>query len=487
MNRRDFVQMAGGFGLSLYGLNSLIGCGATVDGTFTDLSFPTQSTPPVLPGDSNLGWWMRGNYAAVDDEIEAFDLEVMGSLPPALNGMFLRNGPNPKGNSSSFWLMGAGMLHGVHLSNGKALSYRNRWIQTEALKRTETNVLSNLGNTALVNHGGRVLALYEAGTPHEVTAQKLETVGIYTFSEKLNGPMTAHPKIDPKTGEMCFIGYSPLPPYLRFHTVSAAGNLIRSEIIELPRGVMMHDFQLTENYAVFFDLPMTFDLMAAQTSPFPVKFDPALGARIGVMPRTGTNADVKWFDIEPCFMFHTMNAYETSDGTVLIEGCRMESIWEQGFSTVLPAAVPFEWQLNMSTGKATERAVFDTTLDFPMIDLRMQGQKHRISYGLHQVLPSEDYPLHPDGVVKYDRVTGEQDQWHCGYGVQPDEALFVADPADTGEDAGWLLTMVYNRADNVSELVVLDAQKLSDGPIARVKMPRRVPFGFHGIWVPDAA
>ena len=450
-----------------------------------DLSFPMQSEPPVLPGAADGDWWIRGNYGPVTDEIESLDLEVLGTLPPELNGYFLRNGPNPQAGESPFWLMGDGMLHGVHLSGGRALSYRNRWIQTEAYTSGNPQLLSNLGNTALTHHGGKLLALYEMGPPHEITMPSLETVGPYTFDQKLLGPMTAHPKIDPVSGELFFIGYSPIPPHLRFHTVSPAGELVRTEDIDLPQGVMMHDFQLTQNYAVFFDLPMIFDL--TQNSPFPVRFDAESGARIGIMPRTGTNDDVRWFDIDPCFVFHTMNAYENGEDELIIEGCRLESIWADGFSPTLPTATPWQWTLNLASGQATESQLLDTRMDFPIIDLRKQGREHGIHYGLHLIEGTNDYPMHPDGVLKYDRASGTSDSWICGHAAQPDEPLFVPDPNDTGEDAGWLITMVYNRADDISEVVVLDAQEVSKGPIARVKLPRRVPFGFHGVWVPDPA
>ncbi len=240
-----------------------------------DLGFPAQPNPPMLPGPTDADWWSRGNYAPVTDEIEAIDLEVVGTLPPESNGYFLRNGPNPRDTESQFWLMGDGMLHGVHLSGENVLSYRNRWVRTETWLNGNSNLLSNFGNTALTHHSGKLLALYEMGSPHEVALSTLDTVGPYTFDGNLVGPMTAHPKIDPATGELFFIGYSPFPPHLRFHTVNPAGELVRSEDIVLPQGVMMHDFQLTENYAVFFDLPLVFDL--TQDAPLPVRFSPESG------------------------------------------------------------------------------------------------------------------------------------------------------------------------------------------------------------------
>lgn len=483
-SRREFLQLLGAAGAVASTGGLIGGCEqALLDPT---LAFPSVSTPPVLDGDPSSPWWTRGNYAPVMNEMEAFDLEVIGSIPPEIEGFFLRNGPNPASGTSNFWLFGDGMLHGVELSCGRAVSYRNRWVQTAALGADNWSLLSNLGNTSLVHHAGTLLALYEIGAPHKVNLPDLSTDGVYHFDFDLAGPMTAHPKLDPVTGELFFIGSSPMPPHLRFHTVNASGALVRTEEIQIPRAVLMHDFQLTERYAVFFDLPLIVDLEQVEETDFPVVYAPEHGARIGVMPRDGGNEDIQWFDVDPCYVFHTMNAYEDQWGRVVVDGCRFSSIWENGFNALdpLPYSTPWQWTLDLSTGMVSEGALMDNPLDFPMIDLRRQGREHRVNYGLQLVPATQDYPMHPDGILKHDRLTGALDVWDCGYGVQPDEALFVPDPSDTGEDAGWLLSMVYNRAEGVSELVILDAMAVSAGPIARVKMPQRVPFGFHGLWVP---
>ena len=481
LTRRDFLNYLAATGVIVSSGGLLGGCAP-----ISDISFPQMSGPLVLEGDASKPWWMRGNYAPVEDEVESFDLEVLGSIPPELNGFFLRNGPNPYSGDSFFWLLGDGMLHGVEIANGKALSYRNRWIQHSALG-TEANALTvNPGNTALVHHSGKLLALYEMGPPHSIELSSLMTEGLYRFQDNsLSGPMAAHPKRDPKTGELFFIGYAPVAPYLRFHTVNPAGELVRTEEIELPRGVMMHDFQLTENYAVFFDLPMVFNV---ETPEFPIEFVREHGGRIGIMPRTGTNADLKWFDIDTCYLFHTINAYEDGAGKVVIEGCRIESYWENGFDSneSLPTASPWSWIVDLESGKVSEGQIIDDYfMDFPSIDHRAQGRENRFNYGMQLVPQSADYPMHPEGVLKHDRSTGSVEIWDTGISVQPDEAIFVPHPSETAEDAGWLLSMVYNRVEDCSELVILDASDVPGGPIARVKMPRRVPFGFHGLWVPS--
>jgi len=420
------------------------------------------------------------------DELESFDLEVTGSIPPEIDGFFLRNGPNPKNVDSDYWLLGDGMIHSVEFSKGRAVSYRNRWTQTHALADGHTSMLANPANTSLVHHGDKLLALYEMGAPYDINLSDLSTGEIYRYDYALEGPMSAHPKLDQKTGDLYFIGYFPMPPFLRLHKVSAAGKLVSTKIIDIPRAVLMHDFQLTENHVIFFDMPMVFDLENASQSPMPIQYAPQHGSRIGIMPKDGESDDVVWHEVDTCFMFHTFNAYEDGNGHIVIEGSRIGSLWEGGLraDSPLPMGIPWRWTINTTTGKISETEIMDFGLDFPTIDPRFQGVEHRMNYGLRLTATTPDYPMYPNGVVKHDRQTGGINIWDCGFATQPDEALFINDPNDPGEDAGWLMSMVYNRADNCSEVVILDATKVSAGPIARVKMPRRVPFGFHGLWMP---
>ena len=221
----------------------------------------------------------------------------------------------------------------------------------------------------------------------------------------------------------------------------------------------MHDFQITENFVIFFDLPLVFELVDG--SAFPMRFRPEYGARIGVMPRAGTNADVQWFDIDPCYLFHTYNAYEVND-EVIVEGSRLDSFWADGFSPVMPAGRPWRWRLNRGTGSVNEGQFFDTLMDFPVIDRRVQGMNYQMLYGLRQVPSSNDYPLHPDGIIKFNRNTSGLEQWVTGDAAQPDEPVFVPSREGHAEDEGWLMSMVYNRADDRSEVVILDAQRVSD-------------------------
>ena len=180
---------------------------------------------------------LRGNYAPVTAEVTAFDLPVEGQLPVELSGRYLRNGPTPKSGRSPHWFAGDGMIHGIELRDGKAQWYRNRWVQTRALSEPGARRIGDDGsvdrtigvnNTHVIGHAGKILALVESSFPYELTPE-LETVGVYDYDGRLDSAMTAHPKLCPVTGELHFFGYGFFEPYLTYHRVSAAGELVQSK------------------------------------------------------------------------------------------------------------------------------------------------------------------------------------------------------------------------------------------------------------------
>lgn len=255
-------------------------------------------------------FWYEGNFAPVLKEVTEHKLEVTGNIPPELNGRYFRNGANPM-NGSSDWFLGEGMLHGVEIKNGVANWYKNRFVQTPLLKekkitRAHTTIPGNsLANTHVIKHAGKYLALQEMHGPIEMT-KDLDTVGPYNFDNKLARNMTAHPKVCPETGEMMFFGYGVFPPFLTYHRVSSSGELVQSEEIYVKGATMAHDFVITRNYVIFMDLPMVWDTSKFMEKGIAVNFDESYGARMGVMPRAGSSKDVKWFDIDPCYVFHTV-------------------------------------------------------------------------------------------------------------------------------------------------------------------------------------
>jgi carotenoid cleavage dioxygenase-like enzyme len=438
--------------------------------------------------DSNTPFYLRGNFAPVTEEVTAFDLPVQGKIPEALRGRYVRNGPNQKSGAPGHWFVGDGMLHGVELRDGAARWYRNRWVRTKALAGEGEYVSADgkvdftvgVANTHIVEHAGRMLALVESSLPTEVTPE-LDTAGVYDFAGKLNGSMTAHPKLCPTTGELHFFGYSFFPPYLVYHVADAAGNLVHSEPIDVKGPTMIHDFNVTATRVVFMDLPVVFDLeLAMQGGGMPYRWDPSYGARLGVLPRRGSDADTKWYEIDPCYVFHPVNAFDDGDA-VVIDVPRYDKLWERSGDEFSSAHL-WRWRIDPSAGKVSSEQLDDRSIEFPRADPRRVGLTYRYHYDVNTEVHG-DLAFHT--LVKYDRDDGSAVAHDFGPGRVPGEAVFVPANDDAAEDDGWLLTYVYDEGRDGSDFVILDARDLTAPPVAVVALPQRVPFGFHGSWIAD--
>ncbi len=453
---------------------------------------------------SEISPFLAGNFAPVPEERDFEHLEVIGELPAELDGVFLRNGPNPQFSPPGHyhWFDGDGMLHGVHLRGGKA-SYRNRWIRTRGFERESAEghaiwtglfempqfdnpdgAFKNTANTALVFHAGRLLATWEGGPPHAVRAPDLSTLGLHDFDGRLEGPFTAHPKVDPGTGEMAFIGYAPLPPFLRYGVVSPDGRIAHQTEIDLEVPVMIHDMAITERHALLLDLPVVFRLEALAEGKPPFSFEPARPARIGAIPRLGRAQDVRWFEVAPCFVVHTVNAWEDGE-TVVLDACRMPS------TDVLQGTEPqpdtnlgrlFRWRFDLATGAVKEEPLDDVACDFPRIREDRTGRRARYAYAARFQSEPAAVPLF-DGLLKYDLATGRAEHHAFGPGRRGGEGVFAPRPGGREEDDGWVLTFVHDARTGRDELVVVDARDFGAAPVARVRIPGRVPYGFHATWV----
>ena len=435
----------------------------------------------------------RGNGKPVTEERTITDLRVTGALPVELDGRYVRNGANPFGGTSSHPFLGDGMVHGVRLRDGKAEWYRNRYVGTPFITNPALDVLdpavmadmaASKANTNVIGHAGKVLALEEGHFPY-VLDGGLDTVGPTDFGGVLGGSFTAHPKICPATGELLAFGYAPFEPYLRYLRVSADGALVQTETITVGGPTMMHDFNVTRNHVIFMDLPAVFDLEMAIRGEMPIRWDDSYPARLGVMPRTGTDADVKWYDINPCYVFHPMNAYEEGD-TIVLDVARLDHIWRD--STMdFPMPQFWRWTINLATGKVHEEQVDDRPGEFPRVADSVVGTKHRYGYmmGIPDN-PTYDDPMSTVGtIVKYDRQTGQRSEIVLGRGRVPGETVFVPAEGGTTEDEGYLMTFVYEATTDSSSFVVMDAKSMDETPVASIELPR-IPFGFHGSWIPSS-
>jgi carotenoid cleavage dioxygenase len=438
----------------------------------------TQTTKP---------YYLRGNFAPVTDELTAYDLPVTGALPAELNGTYVRNGPNPWTGASPDWRLGDGMLHGVHLSNGRASWYRNRYLRTGALAATTSPVVPDeatrrvgrlrgggRSNTHVVAHGGRILSLVESAWPMIVDAE-LSTLGSFNFDGAVDTPVTAHPKICPLTGELHFFGYQHAPPHLTYYVAGEDGRVTRRQAIEVSGPSFLHDFALTRHHAVFFDTPlrMVADWGAGPAMPF--QWSRTHQSRVVVVPRAG--GPTRSFDIEPGFFGHTANAYER-EGRLMVDGIRY---------VPSPHGEPpphfHRWEIDLVSGRTREETLDDRLLEFPRVDERRIGLPSRYTY-LIEVLTKEGEPtgaaLHRhDGASGVSQASGLRPSEMAG------ECVMVPAGADAAEDEGWLLMISYDRDRDGSDLVVLDARAFDQAPVARIQLPRRVPYGFHGSWIPS--
>lgn len=444
--------------------------------------------------------YLTANYGPVRDELTVTELEVEGAIPPELSGRYLRNGPNPDPIPDGYyhWFLGDGMIHGIELGAGRASWYRNRWVRTDSFNSRhdaepapgppDVFPLGNPANTNVVGHAGRIFALCEVGLPYELT-RDLSTIGRTDFGGKLGSPMTAHPKIDPVTGEMHFFGYSFTPPFCRYHVLDASGELIKSEVIELPASVMMHDFAITSTRVIFMDLPVVFDMELAGRGQFPFRWDVDNGARLGVMPRTGSGGDVNWIAIDPCYVFHPMNAYDDGD-RVVMDVCRFDSMFEQrdesGVDGPLDSDLPTltRWEIDTRAGVLKESTLDDRAMEFPRIDERRVGYEYRYGYSLE--LLSSEVGTEFGHIFKRDHRAGTIEVHNLGPGRSAGEAVFVPASDIAGEDEGWVMSIVYDSRSDKSDLVIVDATDFEGSPTAVIHLPTRVPYGFHGNWIPDS-
>jgi carotenoid cleavage dioxygenase-like enzyme len=436
-----------------------------------------------LPGAGEF--FQQGNYAPVPDELTEYDLPVEGTIPPEIDGWYLRDGPNPR-QPTGHWFTGDGMIHGVRIEGGAAKWYRNRWVRTDSFidpfplynADGTRNLRAAVANTHVVNHAGKTLALVESSLPYEIT-NDLETVGCYDFGGKLNDSMTAHPKICPTTGELHFFGYGNIfEPHVTYHRANADGELTVNRPLEVKALTMMHDFALTEGHVIFMDLPIVFnlDIAISGKSDIPYRWDDDYGARLGVLRRDDPFGEVCWFDIDPCYVFHVANAYDSADGkSIVLQAVRYPELWRDngGFEA---SAVLWNWTIDLQSGTVSERQLDDRAVEFPRIDDRLAGSKARYAVSVGDAR-----------LVRYDLDTGDAVEHRFGTTDSPGgpgEAVFVPSPSGPADESnGWYLGYVYDPVRNGSDLVILDATDFAGDPVARIRLPRRVPYGFHGNWI----
>ncbi|MNM97154.1 Carotenoid cleavage oxygenase [compost metagenome] len=436
--------------------------------------------------------WNSGAAAAVLDEVDLADLPVIGTIPEALNGMLVRNGPNPldgrfKGNDVLDWWPEDAMLHGISLQGGRATHYRNRWARTKRwadVYRPDVSLalLDTNPNVNVLHHAGEILALAEGGAPLAVTS-KLETLGASRRHPGLMNGMTAHPKVDPQTGELMTFRADWKPPFLRYAVTDAEGTTRVDIDIAMSSPSMMHDMAITATRSILLDLNVGYDFsMLSRGHRMPLRWRDDHNSRIGIIPRHG--GEVRWFEISPCFIQHVVNAYDADASTVVLDAVRYPHYFRLADDGLTfdenPLGVLWRYVIDLDSGVVTERQIDDSYIELPRINESWTGRPYRFLYAVEQPTNIEFR-----GVVRYDLASGSIQRYAVPEGDQNSEPVFVPRPGASEEDDGWLLVCVYRRATDTSDLVILDGKHIDADPLATVQLPRRIPAGFHGAWLPN--
>ncbi|MDO8953627.1 MAG: carotenoid oxygenase family protein [Gammaproteobacteria bacterium] len=462
------------------------------------------ATKPIINPQPNPD--LMASYAPVHDELDVQNLKVIGEIPADLNGVYMRNGPNPQFEPISYTYPfdGDGMIHAITIKEGKA-DYRNRYVETNALLKErkagkalysgvlnlrpmdpkwagpedEPFAVKNGAFIHIIRHADQYLALWEGGPAYEMT-RDLKTKGEWTpVGAKKPIDVCAHTRYDPLTGELWFVNYSITPPFLSLHKVDKKGQLLQSWDIEKSHSTMIHDFVLTKNYVIVFDCPMVFDLKKMVAGGPLLSWQPELGTRIGIMPRTG--GKMQWFQTEAFFVFHFANAYEQGH-EIIVDFVRHEKL---DLSSVGKGVPPMLYRsiINTQNGNLKHVALDDRLVEFPRIREDMDTLEHRYIYTPTKTTDIVKRRL-LNALVKYDVKTQGSEVHDFGRYAEIGEAVFAAKENSQSEDDGYLMLYVYDSQTEQSELVILDARNISAEPLARIKMPRRIPVGLHGSWMP---
>lgn len=445
--------------------------------------------------------YLTGLHAPMTEEKTITELAVTGTIPAQLDGRYLRIGPNPAAPEAAgyHWFTGDGMIHAVALKDGRALWYRNRWVRSNAVAAA-TGLPAAPGprhrfdtvNTNVVGIAGRTWALIEAGSFPVELDETMELQTYNDFDGTLAGSFTAHPHRDPRTGEhhaICYDGQD--PQRIRHVVIAPDGVVTREQAIPVRHGPSIHDCAITARFAVILDLPVTFSMRALIGGhSFPYRWNPDHAARVGLLPRDGDADDVIWCAVDPAYVFHVANAYDRADGMVVLDVCVYETMFAD--TTGGPNGRPLgleRWLVDPVARAVTRTTIDATPQEFPRPDERRFGQAHRIVYTMALPEDARDEFLGATALYKHDLERGTRETHDFGPGRYPGEFVFVpADEqaTDAAEDDGWMIGLVIDLAGETTDLVILDAAHFAGPPVASIRIPHRVPPGFHGNWLPRA-
>jgi len=460
--------------------------------------------------------YLTGAWAPLHEEVTASDLTVLeGTIPSDIDGIYLRNTENqlhqPLGRYHPF--DGDGMIHQMSFSGGE-VTYRNRFVRTRCFEAEQTSgrsvwgglmdgpgtstrpgfcahgSLKDSSSTDVIVHAGKAIStFYQCGEGYQLDPETLEPLGLASWVP-IDG-ISAHPKVDERTGELMFFNYSKYPPFMHYGVVDQAGKLVTYIPIDLPGPRLPHDMAFSENWSILNDLPVFWDEKLLERGVHAVREHEGLPSRFALIPRHGPASEIRWFEAAPTYVLHWLNAYEEGD-EVIMDGYFQEQptpepIAEAGEYGRLMAYVDqhsfksklHRWRFNLKDGTTIEERLDDRIVEFGMINQQFAGRKHRYVYS---TTAKPGWFLF-QGFVKHDLETGTSEELTLDDGRYASEAPFVPRMNPVSEDDGYLVSFIIDENTGTSECILIDAKRFSEGPVCRIQLPHKISSGTHATWV----
>jgi carotenoid cleavage dioxygenase len=443
---------------------------------------------------------------------------VEGTIPDDLHGVYLRNTENPLVPAAERYhpFDGDGMIHSIYFSNGAA-EYRNRFIRTEGLLAeldaggplwsglaesplvaprqdgwgARTRMKDASSTDVVVHNGVALTSFYQCGDLYRLDPISLDDNGREAWNGKFpDAGVSAHTKVDEATGELMFFNYQTTYPYMHYGVVSPTGDLVHYTPVPLPGPRLPHDMTFTENYSILNDCPLFWKEDLIERGIYATQFHRDMPTRLGVIPRYGTEKDIKWFECDATYVLHWINAYEDGDEIVVdgyfqfdpSPGVTPDATLEQRMFRFLDLFAlqsrPYRWRLNMKTGTVKEGPLSDTITEFGMINALIAGKNYEWVYS---TIPAVGW-FGFEGIIKHNVVTGTEENYRLPEGVYASETVFAPRPSPRSEDDGYLITFTMDVVNDSSQCLIFDAQNVSDGPVARIQLPERICSGTHATW-----
>ena len=462
--------------------------------------------------------YLIGPHEPIRKELDRPELECIGEIPKDFSGIYLRNGPNQRHSPYGLhhWFDGDGMIHSAEFKDGK-VGYRNKWIKTKSLTKEseegrsiwpglmdtpdrdlKTSWGSDLwlkdnSNTDIAIHAGEAITtFYQCGEAYKLDPVTLNTLGSIDLESQGARLMSAHCMTDENNGDLLFFDYAVKPPYMTYGVISKDSQLVNFTPIELPGARLPHSMAFTPNYSILMDLPMFWDPELLDKDIHKVSFYPEMQSRFGILDRMASGDKIRWFDADPCYIYHIINSWE-EENEVILDVCRMSSpVPSQEVRQKLsgPYGTMLAWlkldacyhryRFNLETGETKEERKEDLLSEFPVINNRYGGLPSRYSY--HVTLADTDVILF-DALVKMDSLTGTSQKFKFPEGCFGSEVQFAPRHNSNAEDDGYLISFVTNMESMKGEIQIFPAEDLSKGPLCRLIVPQQIPPGFHSSFV----